>query len=657
MPASTGRLSLAEAMAYPAIELFVQRARAASSELLFRDDDSDVIADLCRHLDGMPLAIELAAARIDSLGLRGLAARMQELPGLLTRGRRTAPARHRTLHAVLDWSFELLAEVERKVLLRLSAFRAAFTLDAGAAVACDDDVMRPMVIETVLRLTERSLIARQAGDDVPEYRLLETTRAFASEKLRASGESQAVLARHAACMLDLMKQAQAEWSSMDPECWSARYDDSINDVQAAIDWCFSSREMSGLGVKLTAAALPLVYALGLLDNYHDRVAQALEHVTDSSPRDPAVELWLNIALVFPSGGNERPSLPHAKICARNLELAQELKEPRYAVTALHSVWVRQFRDGEYPAALRTVERLGEEARAADPLAVLLSERLTAQTRHFMGDHDLASCLAGHVLERSNESMPLGYISPVPPAVSMRIVLCRIHWLRGFPEQALRVANECLRLAASHPSAFTQALAMAACPVALWRGDDAQARDLVQQLTLHADRLGSAHWQAWSLAYQHALDLRDTARDDGDRRRAHASLQRMARAKPLDHATTCAPMAPAASTVARARDGTAGWCAAEVLRLEAETLRHGGGDARDIEARLSQAKDIARSHGELSWELRCARSLAEHLYVQGRVQSAHDLLAAVYDRFTEGFATRDLRAAREQIDHLREQLSC
>src|SRR5262249_37776162 len=127
MPASTGRLSLSEAMAYPAIELFVQRARAASSELLFRDDDSDVIADLDPRLDGMPLAMELAAARIDSLGLRGLAARMQELPGLLTRGRRTAPARHRTLHAVLDWSFELLAEVERKVLLRLSAFRAAFT--------------------------------------------------------------------------------------------------------------------------------------------------------------------------------------------------------------------------------------------------------------------------------------------------------------------------------------------------------------------------------------------------------------------------------------------------------------------------------------------------------------------------------------------------
>lgn len=176
-PPESGDLTAAQVLTFPAIQLFVQRAMAVSDSFAISDGDAPILRDLCRRLDGMPLAIELAAARVDALGVHGLAARLDDSLQLLTRGRRTAVPRHRTLRAMLDWSFEYLPRTEQAVLRRLAAFKADFTMESAAAVASEGEIGSPEVIENVMSLATKSLLSTDASGEVIRYRLLETTRA------------------------------------------------------------------------------------------------------------------------------------------------------------------------------------------------------------------------------------------------------------------------------------------------------------------------------------------------------------------------------------------------------------------------------------------------------------------------------------------------
>ena len=170
-----------------------------------------IIATICRSLDGIPLAIELAAARAATLGIRELAARLDDRFQLLTRGRRTALPRHQTLRAALDWSHELLAEPERVVLRRLAVFAGVFTLAAARAVVTDAAVSPPGVAEGLSALVAKSLVSADIGGVVTRFRLLETMRADVDQKLGESGEMAAVARRHAEFHRDQFEHAESEW--------------------------------------------------------------------------------------------------------------------------------------------------------------------------------------------------------------------------------------------------------------------------------------------------------------------------------------------------------------------------------------------------------------------------------------------------------------
>jgi predicted ATPase len=195
-PLSTG-LTAAAALASPAVQLFVERAAGTLGGFELGDDDAPLVADICRRLDGVPLAIELAAARIDAFGVRGLAAYLDDALQLLTGGRRPGQPRHHSLRANLDWGHDLLREEERVVLRRLAIFAGGFTLEAATAVAAAE------VVACVANLVAKSLIAADVGGALQRYRLLETTRAYALEKLAASGELEAVKRRYAEHLRDL----------------------------------------------------------------------------------------------------------------------------------------------------------------------------------------------------------------------------------------------------------------------------------------------------------------------------------------------------------------------------------------------------------------------------------------------------------------------
>jgi predicted ATPase len=211
-PASAG-LTAAEALGFPAVQLFVERAAAACGAFDLDDADAPVVADICRKLDGIPLAIELAAGRVAAFGLRGLAAHLNDPLPLLTGGRRSALPRHSSLRAALDSSHDLLPERERVALRRLAVFAGRFTLEAASAVAASDEIAAPEVVACVANLVEKSLIAAEVGGAAPCYRLLETTRAYALEKLADTGDLEEVDRRHAEYSSSRLTWVGAEWDT------------------------------------------------------------------------------------------------------------------------------------------------------------------------------------------------------------------------------------------------------------------------------------------------------------------------------------------------------------------------------------------------------------------------------------------------------------
>jgi predicted ATPase/DNA-binding winged helix-turn-helix (wHTH) protein len=187
VPPASAIYSVAEAMDYSAVQLFVSRARARQHGFVLREQDLKAVREICRRLDGLPLAIELAAAQIDALALVGLQAQLGNCLQLLTQGRRTAVPRHQTLKAALDWSYERLSPLEQTVLQRLAVFNMAFTLDAAINVISCAVLTPASLVKVVERLARKSLLSVEQGGGATRYRLLNTTRTYALEKLERSG--------------------------------------------------------------------------------------------------------------------------------------------------------------------------------------------------------------------------------------------------------------------------------------------------------------------------------------------------------------------------------------------------------------------------------------------------------------------------------------
>jgi predicted ATPase/DNA-binding winged helix-turn-helix (wHTH) protein len=196
-PLDPDRLTAVEALTFPAIQLFVECVSWNIDDFELNDADAPVVAEICRRLDGVPLAIELTAGHLHMFGARGVAAVLGDRFRLLMRGRRTAPQRHQSLGAALDWSYETLSEAERAVLRRLSLFAGAFTLDAACAMGADAATSAPEVAEIVGNLVAKSLLQADVSRFSCFYRLLETTRSYLEEKLGQSGEIHDIVRRHA----------------------------------------------------------------------------------------------------------------------------------------------------------------------------------------------------------------------------------------------------------------------------------------------------------------------------------------------------------------------------------------------------------------------------------------------------------------------------
>jgi predicted ATPase len=258
-----------------AVRLFVLRSRASGAHVSEDSHAAAFIATICRRLDGIPLAIELAAARGGALGIEEVAAGLDDRFRLLTGGRRMALPRHQTLRATLDWSYELLSEPERVILRRLAIFAGGFRLDAARTVVASPELPPPEVVEGLAKLVAKSLVAAEVDGRVARYRLLDTTQAYAIEKLGESGEGERIARRHAEYYRDFFERAEAELDARSAVEWLDDYARQIDNLRAPLDWAFSPHGDGSIGVAVTAPAVPLWVHLSLPDECRSRVVQAL----------------------------------------------------------------------------------------------------------------------------------------------------------------------------------------------------------------------------------------------------------------------------------------------------------------------------------------------------------------------------------------------
>jgi predicted ATPase/DNA-binding winged helix-turn-helix (wHTH) protein len=278
-----------------AVQLFVERAQRQLPDFALTAGRASAVAELCIHLDGIPLALELAAARVRTLSVEQINARLNDRFKLLISGMRTALPRQQTLRATLDWSFDLLHEQERVVFRRLAVFAGGLTLAAAQTVVSGDGIAESAVIDLIAQLVERSLVVADTIDTGARYRLLETTRAYGLEKLIEATEIDVLRRRHAQHFRDRFECAHEDWSRMSDAEWDALYAPELDNVRAALDWALGPEGDAAIGIALAGASAPLWKAISPMNEGVPRLEAALARVASETPDSDQARLWLELS--------------------------------------------------------------------------------------------------------------------------------------------------------------------------------------------------------------------------------------------------------------------------------------------------------------------------------------------------------------------------
>lgn len=649
LPPETPGLCAAQALAFPAVQLFVERASSVLGGYELADAQAPLVAGICRRLDGIALAIELATGRLDGMSVAALARSLETGFETLTRGRRTALARHQTLRGAIDWSYGILSLAERTIFQRLSVFVGPFAAqDARVVVSCDE-LAADQVEDVLLTLVAKSLVVADTKGGEARYRLLDTMRAYAAEQLQQSAYAQTLRRRHAGHIRDLLG------SSRNPADLAGQ----IGNLRAAIDWAFGEQGDGAIGVALTVNAIPLWFHLSLVDECIGQVQSALAWLEASPEPDPKARMQLYAGLGFPQM-RAIARFPSGVAAWRSaLEIAEDISDADYQARALWALWTDRVNCGEAREAMSFASRFAELADtnpdAADPL---IARRIKAWSLLMLGDlhgahHDIAAMLARYDPARRGEDVARFQYDQRGVA---RITLARTLWLTGHADQALSEVEDTLAdmAATGHTLTLAHVLSDAACFVALWRGDLDLAERTVAALRLHTGLQALDVWHLYGDCFEGEIRIRRGDVSAGVRQLS-AGIETLRAAGFLCYHTAFSGVLAeglrlkgdgdaALATVEEAlaicvRTGGE-WCTPELMRIHADILTDLG---RAEEAAPVYQRSLAQaaSQGALAWELRTATAWARATL--GDAATAR--LRSVLDRFGEGFATADVVAAR------------
>lgn len=639
-----------DALAFPALQLFVERAMAGQESFELTSDNLQLCCEICQRLDGIPLAIELAAAQVGSLGLGLVLEHLHRSLSQPASGQTDAAARHQTLRATLDWSYQTLGACEQNCLRRLSVFRGRFNLESATAVIADRQSATPEVFTAVSQLVSKSLLSVEVGEEDVFYYLLDTTRGYALERLRLHDELTTTQQRHARRCLAIMEQARQDWEHLPNHAWTERYSRSLNDLRAALDWGLEATTPPICAIRLAAHCAPLWQELSLLKEHGQYVRKALA-LLDANPL-PGLDLKMNLKLAqgsfayHTSGGSAETE--DAFATARWLaEQSADLTGQLRATSGLMTVDLCR---GNYQSANRHCTDFTRLAQQSGETLCPSTQRLQVLALHYGGDQRQAQLRAEQVLQSMTHNgqqnrFSLGLGVQYDQSVAVLTVLARILWLRGMPDQAWRTARQALDIALQieHGTSICYTLALAGCPLAIYLGNGQAASEMIDTLREQARKHSVLLFYNWAQRYAQVLAApageADYPRDGGLMNDILATLRPGALSG-----------AGSAALLERARSGAAGWASAEILRRHAIALLETPNPRpAQAEALLLEALEIAKAQDAQAWTLRSATSLAQLWASEGRGERARALLAPVVARFHEGLGTPDVALARRLLD--------
>lgn len=663
VPPDTPGLTAALAQTYPATELFLERATASGAHIEFNDDNAAIVAGICRKLDGMALAIELAAGRVEAYGLQQTAALLNERLSLLWQGQRIAPPRQKTLQATLDWSYGLLSDFESLVLRRLAIFVGHFTIDAALEVVPDERVDRSILFDAIDSLVAKSMIAPRPIGAMMRYRLLDTTRAYL---LEIETDEAALAARHAIYYRRWLEQAGTKWAALPSADERAIHFSALHNVRAALEWCFGAGGDVRIGIGLAAAAAPIFLAMSLLiecRRWSERALLSIDQIQRGCAEEMHIQAALGLALMFTLGSSEaaRAAL------SRSLEIAEQLGDDQNQLQLLGRMHIFHERMGQFDAALRYARRSSVVATGLrDPAALVLAHSLLGVSLHLAGDHREAL----KMLEVAWEGPGTERISTVygfDHRNRAGITLARELWLQGRPDNALQLARQTVAEAAQMDHPITLCIALIwAVSLFLWTGNLEAAEESIDQFIAHARSRSLGPYLAVGRGVKGELAVR---RGDarGGIEAIKGCLQELHEAG-YELLTTTFNMAlvqgllslgefeqsailidDAIKLVEQNGDR---FYLPELLRMRARVLLSLPQPRSDeAESCFTESLELSRRQGAVAWELRTAIDLAELLAERRRGEEAGLLLRPVLDRFVEGSDTADIRAARQLLEAL------
>jgi predicted ATPase/DNA-binding winged helix-turn-helix (wHTH) protein len=663
-PPEDAGLTATEALEYPAAQLFMERAAASGYGAVLSDIDAPIVARICRRLDGIALAVELAASRVGSVGIRGTSELLENRFSLLWHGRRTALPRHETLNAMLDWSYSLLSEREKVVLCRLSVFVGDFTLQAASSVASETEVDEADVIDVVAGLVAKSLISTTVISESTYYRLLDTTRAYAANKLAERGEADRIARRHVIFYSNFLEHDEIIQSLSGAHGLSG-YSPHIGNVRAALGWALSDHGDVAVGIELATWAARLFIGLSLLDECRAWCERALAALDDAS-RGTRLEMILQEALALSSmytrGHNDQV---HAAI-ERGLALAEAFQDRARQLHLLAGLNIF-LRLGDIRGALAVAEQAGVIARAAKhPAGTVWAESWLGNAHHFLGNQAAAQL---HCERSMALAVELGTVNAnffgFNQRIRVLVNLVRALWLRGFADQARRIMQRTIDEAASPDQPVSVCFSLGyASMFSLWTGDLPRASDLIKQLIVHAGRHSLAPYRALGIALEGELAISHEEPEAGLDSLRSALETLHAQQYDLHTLRFIGALAEGLrktgqfeealfainGAVARAKNTGAELDLSQLLRIKSQVLaaQH---DRKSAMNCLTEGLAVARAQSALAWELRSTMVLARLLCEDDQRDQARHALALVYNRFTEGFETADLKLARALLEDL------
>jgi predicted ATPase len=484
LPPADSEQTAAAVLRYPAVQLFVERVTARGGDFVLADREAPLVADLCRRLDGLPLAIELAAGPVAALGVRGTVARLVSRLELLKLGHRTAVPRHQTFKATLDWSYDLLSGAERIVFRRIARFVEQFSLEGARHVAGEQGSDDGVICDAIAGLVEKSLICTQLDHGQPQYRLLDTTRVYALEKLKEHDEFDAISLRHAEYVIQQFESQKEMLSTLPKAERVAAYSWQLSNVRSALEWSFGPHGNDEIATRLAAASMQPFLELSLLIECCIWAERAIARFGDqhkNSRREMEICASLSLALMHTEASSQRVR----EAFSRALDIAVIQRDFAYELRLLsglfmYSHWTLDIR-GATEIAVRS-KKLA--LKTGDPDDMALTEAMLAASDHLLGNHPAAQlhCESGLRYLASSprfrtEQYPLHYTS------FLLVGMARSLLYGGLLDQSLDYAKRAREEGkrSGDPATFCRSLALV-IPVFLTMADLRQSDQYIGELS-------------------------------------------------------------------------------------------------------------------------------------------------------------------------------